>query len=76
MNTSQSKPSTAPRVQSQRATTKNINARSNGHQGAHVNYERYLSQARDEARIGNQIEAENYYQHAEHYFRMIHQNPN
>jgi uncharacterized protein DUF4167 len=34
-------------------------------------YERYLSRARDEERAGNIVEAENYYQHAEHYFRSI-----
>ncbi|WP_114432584.1 DUF4167 domain-containing protein [Phyllobacterium bourgognense] len=34
-------------------------------------YEQYLFRARDEERAGNRIEAENYYQHAEHYFRTI-----
>jgi len=71
MNTNQSKSSGARRVQSQRATTKNANVQSNRPQSAHLNYERYLSQARDEARIGNQVEAENLYQHAEHYFRLL-----
>ena len=40
-------------------------------QKAQHSYERYLSRARDEERAGNRIEAENYYQHAEHYFRAI-----
>jgi hypothetical protein len=40
-------------------------------QKAQLSYERYLAQARAEALIGNQVEAENYYQHAEHYFRSI-----
>jgi hypothetical protein len=35
------------------------------------NYERYLALARAEAQIGNTIGAENYYQHAEHYFRSM-----
>ncbi|MEP7457195.1 DUF4167 domain-containing protein [Phyllobacterium sp. SB3] len=40
-------------------------------QSAKLNYERYLSQAQAEARSGNLVEAENCYQHAEHYFRTI-----
>jgi len=35
------------------------------------NYERYLALARAEAQIGNTVGAENYYQHAEHYFRAM-----
>jgi Domain of unknown function (DUF4167) len=35
------------------------------------NYERYLAMARAEAQNGNAIAAENYYQHAEHYFRSM-----
>jgi hypothetical protein len=44
---------------------------SNGFQSAQRNYERYLALAQDEARSGNVIGAENYYQHAEHYFRLM-----
>ncbi|WP_370637332.1 DUF4167 domain-containing protein [Phyllobacterium chamaecytisi] len=40
-------------------------------QKAQHSYEQYLSRAHDEERAGNRIEAENYYQHAEHYFRSI-----
>ncbi|WP_410010536.1 DUF4167 domain-containing protein [Phyllobacterium zundukense] len=43
--------------------------RSPGDQHTEQSRERYLSRARDEERAGNMIEAENYYQHAEHYFR-------
>ena len=43
---------------------------SNGH-NARRNYERYLELARAEASAGNVIAAENYYQHAEHYFRSM-----
>ena len=32
-------------------------------------YEHYISLARAAALAGNTIEAENYYQHAEHYYR-------
>jgi Domain of unknown function (DUF4167) len=34
-------------------------------------YERYLALARAEALIGNTVAAENYYQHAEHYFKSM-----
>jgi len=32
-------------------------------------YEHYIALAREKAAAGDRIEAENYYQHAEHYFR-------
>ena len=38
------------------------------------NYERYLALAHAEALNGDRIAAENYFQHAEHYFRSMHQN--
>jgi hypothetical protein len=38
---------------------------------ARNNYERYTSLAKDAARRGETIEAENLYQHAEHYFRVM-----
>ena len=41
-------------------------------QYAQRNYERYLALARAEALTGDRIAAENYFQHAEHYFRSIH----
>ena len=37
------------------------------------NYERYLTLAHAEALNGDRIAAENYFQHAEHYFRSMHQ---
>ena len=45
-------------------------------QNAQRNYERYLALARAEARAGDRIVAENYFQHAEHYFRSMAENPN
>jgi hypothetical protein len=39
-------------------------------QGVQRNYERYLALARTEAQNGT-VGAENYYQHAEHYFRSM-----
>jgi len=38
---------------------------------AQKDYERYLALARAEVQIGNTVGAENYYQHAEHYFRLM-----
>jgi len=38
---------------------------------AQKNYERYLALAQAEAQSGDRIGAENYYQHAEHYFRLM-----
>ena len=40
-------------------------------QNARKHYEMYLALARAEALIGNTVGAENYYQHAEHYFRSM-----
>lgn len=49
---------------------------SNGPEGrirgnAHQVLEKYLSLARDASSQGDRVAAENFYQHAEHYFRMI-----
>jgi hypothetical protein len=46
-----------------------------GFQNMQRSYERYLSLARAEAQIGNTVAAENYYQHAEHYFRSMSSDP-
>ncbi|MDE5455341.1 DUF4167 domain-containing protein [Bradyrhizobium sp. CSA112] len=45
-------------------------------QSAEKNYERYLALARAEALKGDRIAAENYFQHAEHYFRSMAKNAN
>jgi hypothetical protein len=46
--------------------------RPNGAAGnAHRNYERYIALAREAMLRGDSIEAENCYQHAEHYFRVM-----
>jgi hypothetical protein len=42
-----------------------------GSQSAQRNYERYMELARAETLAGNTVGAENYYQHAEHYFRTM-----
>jgi Domain of unknown function (DUF4167) len=45
--------------------------KSNGFGSAQRNYERYLALAQEEVRSGNVVGAENYYQHAEHYYRSM-----
>jgi hypothetical protein len=42
-----------------------------GFQNLQRSYERYLALARAEAQNGNAVAAENYYQHAEHYYRSM-----
>src|ERR1700756_464680 len=37
-------------------------------------FEKYLALARDASAAGDRIAAENYYQHAEHYYRIINAN--
>ncbi len=41
---------------------------------AQKNYERYLALAQAEVQAGDTVAAENYYQHAEHYFRLMSSN--
>lgn len=42
-----------------------------GFQNAQRSYERYLALAKAQAQAGDIVGAENYYQHAEHYFRSM-----
>ena len=42
-----------------------------GSQSAQRSYERYLALAQAQVQSGDTIGAENYYQHAEHYFRSM-----
>lgn len=41
------------------------------HSNAQRSYERYLELAEAQAQVGDIVGAENYYQHAEHYFRSM-----
>ena len=43
----------------------------NNSQNAQRSYERYLALAQAQAQFGDVIGAENYYQHAEHYYRSM-----
>jgi hypothetical protein len=50
--------------------------RPKGPQNAQRNYEHYLGLARAESLTGDRITAENYFQHAEHYWRSMSDNSN
>ena len=52
-------------------TTAMHRRRQNGAGNAHQNYERYVALAREAMSNGDRIEAENFYQHAEHYLRVM-----
>jgi hypothetical protein len=80
---SEPKPATAqPRPNSEAATnamprrSQPARPQARSAQNAQRNYERYLALARAEALVGDRIVAENYFQHAEHYFRSMGENPN
>jgi len=59
----------APYFDRSKRRSSNSHHRPTSPHDAQRNYERYLALAQTEAQSGNSIEAENYYQHAEHYFR-------
>ena len=61
-----------PQRQPQARTNAGNRQRQNGSPGnAHRSHERYLALAREATMNGEVIEAENFYQHAEHYFRVM-----
>ncbi len=65
------KPAASSAMRSNRWTPNGARSGSRHSQNAQKDYERYLALARAEAQIGNTVGAENYYQHAEHYFRSM-----
>jgi hypothetical protein len=68
MKPRQRRPATSFNVRSQSVIARPAHTSS---QSAKRNYERYLALARSEAQAGNPVGAENYYQQAEHYFRLM-----
>ena len=70
MNTRQFR-SAAPFAARSKRWSSNAGSEQNGSHSARRNYERYLALAQAEAQTGNTVGAENYYQHAEHYFRSM-----
>jgi hypothetical protein len=72
MSTRQPKPAASFGTRSRwRRSSAEPRPESKGPQNAQRSYERYLALARAEALAGNMIGMENYYQHAEHYFRSM-----
>jgi uncharacterized protein DUF4167 len=74
MNFRHSKPTGQFAARSKRWTSSPTRSDVNGSQSAQRSYERYLALAQEEARSGNVVGAENYNQHAEHYFRLMSSN--
>jgi Domain of unknown function (DUF4167) len=74
MSTRQSKPAGSFAARPKRWTPSAAHPQLNGSQSSQRSYERYLALAQEEARSGNVVAAENYYQHAEHYFRLMSSN--
>jgi hypothetical protein len=71
----QPRPTASFATRSKRWTSSDARREPRGSQNAQRNYERYMALARAETLIGNTVGAENYYQHAEHYFRLMSSNP-
>jgi hypothetical protein len=71
MNTRRPKPERSPASRSQRWASNAPRAEQRGPHNARRNYDRYLALAQAELQAGDRVAAENYYQHAEHYFRLM-----
>ena len=71
MNNRQPRPASSYAARPSRLTPAAPRPDQKSFQTAQRNYERYLALAQAEALSGNVIGAENYYQHAEHYFRSM-----
>ena len=69
MNTHRHKTPFANRTK--QGTSGTSQSESRDFQNARRNYERYLTLAQAQAQAGDVVGAENYYQHAEHYFRSM-----
>jgi hypothetical protein len=71
MNKRQSRPASLNVARPSRSKSHSSRAQLNGKQSAQRRYAQYLELARAEALSGDTVGAENYYQHAEHYFRTM-----
>ena len=71
MNTRQSRPQNGFAGRQMRRSSGPNRSAPNGSHDARRNYERYLALAQAQAQSGDIVAAENYYQHAEHYFRAM-----
>jgi hypothetical protein len=75
MNTRQPRPAGSFAARSRRWSSNAARPEPKGSHNAQRNYERYLALAQAEAQAGDRVGAENYYQHAEHYFRLMSSDP-
>jgi hypothetical protein len=64
------RPHASPRQQTYDSNGPDIRIRGNAYQVL----EKYLAMARDATSAGDRVAAENFYQHAEHYYRIINAN--
>jgi hypothetical protein len=71
MNTRRPRPAGSPAGRSQRWASSAPRPEPQGSHNARRNHDRYLALAQAELQAGNGVAAENYYQHAEHYFRLM-----
>jgi hypothetical protein len=71
MSAGHSRPAASFVARPKRWVTNTVRPDPKRYQSAQSNYERYLALARAEGQSGNTVGAENYYQHAEHYFRSM-----
>ena len=71
MNTRQPKLAAPFAGRSKRWPSSAARPEQNGSHNARRNYELYLALAQAEAQSGDTVAAENYFQHAEHYFRSM-----
>ena len=71
MNTHRPRPVGSPAGRSQRWASSALRPEARGSHNARRNYDRYLALAQAELQAGDRVAAENYNQHAEHYFRLM-----
>ena len=74
MNTRHPRPAGSPAGRSQRWASSASRPEPRNSHNAKRNYDRYLALAQAELQAGDRVAAENYYQHAEHYFRLMSSN--
>jgi Domain of unknown function (DUF4167) len=71
MDTRRPRPAGSPAGRSQRWASSALRPEARGSHNPRRNYDRYLALVQAELQAGDRVAAENYYQHAEHYFRLV-----
>jgi Domain of unknown function (DUF4167) len=74
MNMHRPRPAGSPAGRSQRWASSASRPEPRNSHNAKRNYDRYLALAQAELQAGDRVAAENYYQHAEDYFRLMSSN--